>query len=194
MARPILHVGGLIEYNHATAILCRAHVLARAVVFCVAAMVLLEIRDDGHGVSPFRAANLVFGVFDWGRSPSQRGFRPNDGPDWLSPEAMAEFADFYLPDLDDDERRDGSVSPAFADLRAMPPALFTVGTLDHMFDDTILTAARWSAAGNTTELAVYPDCGHGFHWFTDTELSRRAVTRIHDFLVRYASGNDPSTT
>ena len=160
----------------------------------LAAMVLLEIRDDGHGVSPFRAANLVCGVFDWGRSPSQRGFRPNDGPDWLSPEAMAEFADFYLPDLDDDERRDGSVSPAFADLRAMPPALFTVGTLDHMFDDTILTAARWSAAGNTTELAVYPDCGHGFHWFTDTELSRRAVTRIHDFLVRYASGNDPSTT
>ncbi|MGK0423220.1 MAG: acetyl esterase/lipase, partial [Ilumatobacter sp.] len=43
----------------------------------LAAMVLLEIRDDGHGVSPFRAANLVFGVFDWGRSPSQRGFRPN---------------------------------------------------------------------------------------------------------------------
>jgi acetyl esterase len=152
----------------------------------LAVMVLLALRDAGHDTSPFRSANLVFGVFDWGRSPSQRGFRPHDGPDWLAPEAMTEFADFYLPGLDDDQRRNGSVSPAFADLRGLPPALFTVGTLDHMFDDTILTASRWSAAGNVTELAVYPDCGHGFHWFTETELSRRAVARIHEFLGRHA--------
>lgn len=151
----------------------------------LAAMVLLATRD-ATGRSPFGAANFVFGVFDWGRSPSQRGFRPHDGPDWLTPGSMAQFADFYLPGLVDDERRDPAISPAFADLCALPPALFTVGTLDHMFDDTIMMAARWSAAGNETELAVYPDCGHGFHWFTDTELSRRAVRRIHEFLEQHA--------
>jgi acetyl esterase len=148
----------------------------------LAAMVLLSLRDGHPDVSPFAAANFVFGVFDWGRSPSQRGFRPGDGPDWLTPESMAEYADFYLPGLTDDQRRDPSISPAFADLSSMPPALFTVGTLDHMFDDTITMATRWIASGNATELAVYPDCGHGFHWFTDTELSRRAVLRIHGFL------------
>jgi len=51
-----------------------------------------------------------------------------------------------------------------------------------MFDDTITMATRWIASGNATELAVYPDSGHGFHWFTDTELSRRPVLRIHGFL------------
>ena len=39
MARPILHVGDLLEYNHTTAMFCIAHVFARA-RFCVAAMVL----------------------------------------------------------------------------------------------------------------------------------------------------------
>lgn len=147
----------------------------------LAAMTLISLRDASPSTS-FVAANFVFGVFDWGRSPSQRGFRPTNGPDWLSPEAMAQFADFYLPDLTDDERRDAAVSPAFASLSSLPPALFTVGTLDHMFDDSVLMASRWTAAGNHTELAVYPDCGHGFHWFTDTELSRRAVWNIHRFL------------
>lgn len=154
----------------------------------LAAMVLLATRDEQApgGVMPFAAANLVFGVFDWGRSASQRGHRPDPGPDWLTPQSMAEFADFYLPGLSDDERRSPAVSPAFADLAGLPPALFTVGTLDHMFDDTIITATRWAAAGSNAELAVYPDCGHGFHWFTDTELSRRAVERIHSFLAAHA--------
>lgn len=147
----------------------------------LAAMALLSVGKTQRS-SQFAAANFVFGVFDWGRSPSQRGFRPTNGPDWLSPEAMAQFADFYLPDLSDGERRDAAVSPAFAELTGMPPALFTVGTLDHMFDDSVIMASRWTAAGNGTELAVYPDCGHGFHWFTDTELSRRAVENIHRFL------------
>lgn len=152
----------------------------------LAAMTLLGIRDLG-AIDRVGCANLVFGVFDWGRSPSQRGFRAQSGPDWLAPEAMAQFADFYLPGRTDDERRDGAISPAFADLRAMPPALFTIGTLDHMFDDTIMMAARWSASGNDTALAVYPDCGHGFQWFTDTELKRIAVQRVHDFLAENLS-------
>jgi acetyl esterase len=152
----------------------------------LAAMTLLGIRDL-DSIDRVVCANLVFGVFDWGRSPSQRGFRAQSGPDWLAPEAMAQFADFYLPGRTDDQRRDPTISPAFAELHSMPPALFTIGTLDHMFDDTIMTAARWSAAGNETALAVYPDCGHGFHWFTDTELKRIAVQRIHDFLAEKLS-------
>lgn len=149
----------------------------------LAAMTLISIRDDLDAIERVKGANLVFGVFDWGRSPSQRGFRAQLGPDWLAPEAMAQFADFYLPGRTDDQRRDPSVSPAFAALAGLPYALFTVGTLDHMFDDTILMATRWCAAGNETELAVYPDCGHGFQWFTETELKRRAIRRIHEFLA-----------
>lgn len=148
----------------------------------LAAMVLLHVRDELDAINLVKAANLVFGVFDWGRSPSQRGFQAAAGPDWLAADSMAVFADLYLPGLTDDERRDPAISPAFADLSGLPPALFTIGTLDHMFDDSLMMAARWRIAGNQSELAVYPDCGHGFHWFTDTEMSRRAVSRIHGFL------------
>lgn len=148
----------------------------------LAAMMLLRVRDELGEIRRFHGANLVFGVFDWGRSPSQRGFRPVEGPDWLTPERQAEFGEMYLPGRTDDERRAPTISPAFADLGGLPPALFTIGTLDHLFDDSITMAARYSAAGSPAELAVYPDCGHGFQWFTDTEMSRLAVSRIHRFL------------
>ena len=48
------------------------------------AAVLLRVRDDLHAADRILGANLVFGVYDWGRSASQRGLRPHDGPDVLS--------------------------------------------------------------------------------------------------------------
>jgi acetyl esterase/lipase len=131
----------------------------------MAAVVLLRIRDELGAVDRVLGANLVFGVYDYGRSPSQRGLRPHDGPDVLDPEAVAWFADCYLPGLSDDERRDPAISPAFADLRGLPPALFSVGTTDHLVDDTLTMAARYAAAGNDTELFVAPDMPHGFMAF-----------------------------
>jgi acetyl esterase/lipase len=64
----------------------------------------------------------------------------------------------------------------------MPPALFTVGTLDPLFDDSLFMAARWEAAGNQAELAVFPESIHGFVSFP-TELGRRAKARIEAFLA-----------
>ena len=74
---------------------------------------------------------------------------------------------------DASERRDPDVSPLYADLRGMPPALFTVGTTDHLVDDTLFMAARWELAGNRTEMLLYPEAPHGCialptvaaHWF-----------------------------
>ena len=40
----------------------------------------------------------------------------------------------------------------------MPPAFFTVGTADALLDDTLFMHARWIAAGNNAQLAIYP-CG-----------------------------------
>ena len=52
--------------------------------------------------------------------------------------------------------RDPDVSPLYADLHDLCPALFTVGTGDTLLDDSVFMAARWELAGNPTELAVYP--------------------------------------
>jgi acetyl esterase/lipase len=132
----------------------------------MAAAVLLRARDELHAASRFLGANLVFGVYDWGRSPSQRGLRPHDGPDVLDPDGIKLFGECYLPGRSDDERRDPAISPAFADLRGLPPALMSVGTCDHLFDDTMMLASRWAAASGEVELFVAPDMPHGFLFFS----------------------------
>ncbi len=128
----------------------------------MAAIVVLRIRDELHAVERVIGANLVFGVYDWGRSPSQRGTRPTTGLDLLDPLGIEFFTECYLPGMTDDERRDPSISPAFADLHDLPPALMAVGTSDHLCDDTLTLAARWAAAGSEVELLVLPEMPHGF--------------------------------
>jgi acetyl esterase/lipase len=128
----------------------------------LAAAVALRIRDELGEIARVDGVNLVFGVYDWGRSPSQRGVRVHEGPDVLDPEGIAFFTESYLPDRTDDERRDPSVSPAFADLSGLPPALMSVGTTDHLLDDTLMLATRWATAGNRVDLFVAPDLPHGF--------------------------------
>ena len=131
----------------------------------MAAAVLLRIRDELDAIDRVDGANLVFGVYDWGRSPSQRGIRPSEGPDLLTPEGIVFFTECYLPGRTDDARRDPRISPAFADLRGLPPALMSVGTSDHLVDDTLMLASRWAAAGNEVDLFVAPDMPHGFMGF-----------------------------
>ena len=89
----------------------------------------------------------------------------------------------YLPGRTALEARDPACSPLYADLTGLPPALFTVGHADHLLDDSLFMAARWQAYGNEAELAVYPDCIHGFTGFP-MELAKRANLRIDAFLRR----------
>jgi len=131
----------------------------------MAAAVLLRMRDELDAIDRVRGANLVFGVHDWGRSPSQRGIRPQRGQDILDPEGIQFFVDCYVPGMTDDERRDPAISPAFADLRGLPPLLCSVGSTDHLLDDTLLLASRAAAADTPVDLFVAPDMPHGFGAF-----------------------------
>ena len=51
--------------------------------------------------------------------------------------------DLYLPGMSEEQRRNPDVSPLYADLRGMPTALFSVGSSDHLLDDSLFMAARW---------------------------------------------------
>jgi acetyl esterase/lipase len=147
----------------------------------LAALTLIRVRDELGTVDRFVAANLLFGVYDLGGTPSQHGVRASDALDVLDPAEIEFIRDCYVPGMTNEQRRDPRISPLHADLRGLPRALFTVGTADHVCDDSLFMAARWSAAGNHTELAVYPDCGHGFVLFP-TELGRRGKARIDAFI------------
>jgi acetyl esterase/lipase len=125
----------------------------------LAAVTLLRMRDTHRAAARFLGANLVFGAYDLSRTPSQRGVGVASGTDILDGTGFP--LDLYLPGMPEDRRRDPDVSPLYADLRGMPAALFSVGTNDHLLDDTLFMAARWEVAGNKSELLVYPDTPHG---------------------------------
>jgi acetyl esterase/lipase len=141
----------------------------------LAVVTMLRLRDR-HGLSPFRAANLVFGCYDLGMTPSVRRWGPRNLV--LSTPIVAQFSDWFVPPA---LRADPDVSPLYADLRGLPPALFSVGTLDPLLDDSLFMAARWRAAGSRAELAVYPGGIHAFTAFP-IPLAMAANVRVLSFL------------
>jgi acetyl esterase len=147
-------------------------------------LTLLRLRDQ-HGIKgAFRAANLVFGAYDGSMLPSARLWGERNLV--LSMPIMEWFTSGFLPGLDLEARRAPSVSPLYADLRDMPPALFTVGTLDPLLDDSLFMAARWCAAGARAELRVWPEAIHGFTAFPLAVA--RAAFEVQAAYLRAAVG------
>ena len=144
----------------------------------LAVLTLLALR----GEIAFAAANLAYGAFDLSGTPSRRAY---DDVLVLTDPAMTWFTMNLLPGLDEEARRDPAISPLYADLHGLPPALFTVGTRDPLYDDSAFMAARWEAAGNKTDLLVCEEGVHGFDAFPIT-LARLANQVQAEFLSRVA--------
>ena len=142
------------------------------------AVTVLRMRDR-HGYTGFRGANIVYGAFDLAMTPSQRQF--GNTRLVLRTIDMQQFYNAFLPTVID--RRVPDISPLYADLKNLCPALFTVGTRDALLDDTLFMHARWVAAGNAAELAVYPGGPHGFTLFP-SDQSKAATARMDAFLNR----------
>ena len=141
----------------------------------LAAATLLRMRDR-HRCTGFAGAVLTFGVFDISMTPSAR--RWGNRNLIINTPIMQWFSDHYVSA---ERRHDPDVSPLYADLSDLPPAIFTVGTLDPLLDDTLFMHARWLAAGNRAELQVYAGAIHGFIAFP-LEIARRASERIVQFV------------
>jgi acetyl esterase/lipase len=144
----------------------------------LAAVTILRMRDR-HGYTAWRGANLVYGAFDLSMTPSQHQF--GDTRLILRTIDMRQFYNAFLPTIT--ERRAPDISPLYAELKGLCPALFTVGTKDALLDDTLFMHARWVAAGNPAELAIYPGGAHGFTLFPN-DLSKVATGRMDGFLNR----------
>ena len=147
----------------------------------LAAAILLRMRDR-HGYTGFRAANLSYGNYDSSMTPSQM-LSPDRGI-LVGKLSIQKFCEAYLPKGVDPRNPD--VSALYADLKNMPRAIFTIGTVDPLLDDTLFMYSRWIAAGNEAELAIYPGAPHAFNVFPLPQAPE-ANARIDAFLKRAVS-------
>ena len=145
----------------------------------LAAATLLRVRDRLGAIDRVLGANLVFGWYDLRGTPSIFG---NGGhPDMLNPPGLQFMIESFTPGMSDAERRDPDVSPLFADLSGLPSCLVSVGTFDHLLDDSLFFATRLAAAESPVELAVYPDSPHGF-MALPSEMAKTHATRLNSWI------------
>ncbi len=143
---------------------------------------LVRMRDK-HGFSGFTGANLVYGAYDLSGTPSARNWG-EEKKLILTSRTMEWFHENYAPR---EKWRHPEVSPLYADLNGLPSALFTVGTLDPLLDDSLFMSSRWVAVGNEAELALYPGGIHAFNLFP-IKLAEMANARIRDFISKRLTG------
>lgn len=144
----------------------------------LAVATLLRMRDR-HGFTGFSGVNLLFGLFDLTMTPSVKNW--GEEPNLVLTTKLIEwFYDSYTAGAD---KKNPDISPFYADLSNLPPALFSVGTLDVLLDDTLLMYKKWVQANNEAELCVYPG---GIHAFTSFPLAiaREAKRRIYEFIIK----------
>jgi acetyl esterase len=149
----------------------------------LAAGTLLRVRDE-FGYTDWRGANLAYGPYTLHGTPSTRNWTERGLV--LDELTMEWFNDHYLSGADIDPH-DPILSPLYADLTDMPPALFTVGTLDPLLDDSLFMATRWETAGRDSELGVYPGGVHAFDALLTT-IGYTARQRMHEFIAERTAG------
>ncbi|NRA29606.1 MAG: alpha/beta hydrolase [Parvularculaceae bacterium] len=151
----------------------------------LSAVTVLRLRDN-HQLA-FAGANLVYGVFDCSETPSLRNW--GDRNLILNTPIVRWFAE-QLRSSDEAkkvDRKDPAISPLYADLTGLCPALFSVGTLDPIMDDTLFMAPRWLAAGNETELEIYPGGIHAFDMIPGLPIAAQHHERAASFVVKCLS-------
>ncbi len=149
----------------------------------LSAVTILRLKNR-LGSCPFVGANLVYGVFDMSGTPKMNSW--GDRNLILSGPIVKYFGDQLLPpatfaDLD---RKDPSLSPLYADLTDLCPALFSVGTMDPIMDDTLFMAMRWISACNPAELEIYPGGIHAFDMIPGLPIAAEFHKKVEAFLAK----------
>jgi acetyl esterase/lipase len=146
----------------------------------LSAVTALYIRDSLHAIDKVKGLNLLYGCFDLGRTPSNR--QVSDSAVMLNKKSIEESMQVVFGGWTMEKLQRPEFSPLYADLKGLPPALFTVGTADPLLDDTYFMEDRWSNAGNKTFLAVYPASPHLFNIFP-TKMAKAANERMFNWII-----------
>jgi acetyl esterase len=127
----------------------------------LAAATVLALRAAGSpAFAQIAAARLDSGPYDLGLTASAYLLTSNSPV--LPHTWLVAFLEMGLPGYSVDQRRAPELSPMLNDLSGLPPALFTVGELDPLRDESMLMAQRWQLAGSRADLDVWPEGDHAF--------------------------------
>jgi len=146
----------------------------------LSAVTILRMRNNHQ--KTFAGANLIYGVYDMCGTPSVENWGERNLI--ISTPIVKWFSEQLLPaaSFADMDRKDPDLSPLFADLNNLCPAIFTVGTLDPILDDTLFMAPKWMAAGNHTELEIYPGGIHAFDMIPGLPIAEAHKKRTYAFI------------
>lgn len=127
---------------------------------------------------------LNYGCFDLSLLPSVY-MLDKSRPLVLSYDDVTHFMSAYLPDHSVEERKHPRISPLYADLTHLGSAIFIVGTVDGLLDDSILTSAKWAIAGNESVLKFVPGAPHGFMTFDGNTMvsTKQGWSIMIDYVV-----------
>lgn len=141
----------------------------------LAAAMLLRLRDRERLTSQVAGVMLFFGLYDFSGTAMVR----NAGSETLilhGPTVRATLRKL-TPGMTDAQRRDPAISPLYADLSGLPPALFVVGTKDMLLEDSERMETRWREANDNSELLIAPESPHAFN-----RMGTTVATKIQHYV------------
>jgi acetyl esterase/lipase len=149
----------------------------------LAACTALRVRRLGR----IAGALLWYGIYDLSGSASLR--RAGRETLVLHGPTLASSLDRLIAHNNIEDPRDPSISPLFADLEGLPPALFIVGSSDPLVDDSVRMAERWQDANGNAELVMVPDAPHAFN-----RLRTRVAAKTNAYAQMWLDGLLPKAT
>jgi monoterpene epsilon-lactone hydrolase len=97
-------------------------------------------------------------------------------------EDIERYAKAYLGDH---SRRDFLASPLLANLAGLPPLLIQVGREEVLLDDARELHEKVQAAGGSSQLHIYEDVPHGWHYGAPfLPETRQALDEVAEFVLR----------
>lgn len=146
----------------------------------LAAATLLRLRDRSTLAPQIAGTVLFFGLYDFAGTAMVRAA----GPETLVLHGPTVRATLYelTPGMTEEERRDPAISPFYADLSCMPPALFLVGTKDMLLEDNERMAAKWEEASGNSELLIAPESPHAFNRM-GTSVAKKVESFVADWML-----------
>jgi acetyl esterase/lipase len=144
----------------------------------------LRLRDAGE---PLPACLVCLSPWTDMTSESESLAANSERDSMFVAEDIERYAHAYLGDH---SRRDPLASPLFADLAGLPPTLIQVGREEVLLDDARNLHAKVQATGGSSELHIYDEVPHGWHYGAPFLLeTREALREVAEFIGRHTSAS-----